>query len=119
VLAVEARGFIVGTTTADVSGRPLTLARKRGKLPGPVRAAHYALEYGQATLEIQDDAFAPGERVLVVDDVLATGGTLAVAGELVRGGGATVAGYAVVLQLAELGGAARLAPAPVFSLLTI
>ncbi|WP_275461167.1 adenine phosphoribosyltransferase [Streptomyces noursei] len=118
VLAIEARGFVLGTAVAAAADRPLVLARKKGKLPGPVHRADYALEYGTATLEIQRDALAPGDRVLVVDDVLATGGTFAAAGALVADGGATVAGYAVAASIAGLDGAARLAPDRVFSLLT-
>ncbi|MFH8570337.1 adenine phosphoribosyltransferase [Streptomyces sp. NPDC017993] len=118
VLAIEARGFILGTAVAAAADRPLILARKKGKLPGPVHRAEYELEYGTATLEIQRDALAPGARVLVVDDVLATGGTFAAAGALVTGGGGDIAGYAVAASIGGLDGAARLAPARVFSLLT-
>jgi adenine phosphoribosyltransferase len=119
VLAVEARGFVVGALVADASDRPLVLARKKGKLPGTLLSAAYALEYGTAVLELQHDAFGAGERVLVVDDVLATGGTLAAAASLVTEAGATVAGFGVVLELAALGGVARLSPTPVFSVLTV
>jgi adenine phosphoribosyltransferase len=119
VLAVEARGFILGTAVAAAGDRPLALARKKGKLPGPVHRVDYALEYGTATLETQRDAFAAGDRVLVVDDVLATGGTLAAAGELVAHAGAEVAGYAVAVTIDGLGGPDRLAPASVFSILTV
>lgn len=118
VLAVEARGFILGTAVAILSDRPLALARKANKLPGPVHRAEYALEYGTATLELQKDTLAPGERVLVVDDVLATGGTFAAARELILGSGAAVAGYAVVTAIPGLGGEARLAPEQVFSLMS-
>lgn len=119
VLAVEARGFVLGTIVADVSGRPLVLARKPGKLPGPVHAVDYDLEYGTATLQIQADAVEPGDRVLVVDDVLATGGTAAAARDLVVHGGGRIAGYAVLATLTGLGGAERLAPDHVFSLLSV
>ncbi|GAA2671980.1 adenine phosphoribosyltransferase [Streptomyces lunalinharesii] len=117
VLAVEARGFVLGTTVAAVADRPLALARKKGKLPGPVFSAAYDLAYGTDTLELQQDAFAPGERVLVVDDVLASGGTLAAAAGLVAECRAQLVGFSVVMSLAGLDGAARLAPARVFSLL--
>jgi adenine phosphoribosyltransferase len=99
VLAVEARGFVLGTAVALVSGRPLVLARKAGKLPGPVYRTDYALEYGSATLEVQCDAVRAGERVLAVDDILATGGTLEAAGRLVTACGGEMAGYAVISRI--------------------
>jgi adenine phosphoribosyltransferase len=116
VLAVEARGFVFGAALASACAAPLVLARKPGKLPGPVSRAAYALEYGTAELELQRDAFAPGTRLLVVDDVLATGGTLAAAGRLATSASGRIAGYAVIMTIAGLGGADRLAPAEVFSL---
>jgi methylthioribose-1-phosphate isomerase len=108
VLAVEARGFVLGAALASRAGVPLVLARKPGKLPGPVHSADYALEYGTDRLELRKGALEPGERVLCVDDVLATGGTLAAAARLVRDSGAEVAGLAVVLELTGLGGRDRL-----------
>ncbi|GLY84359.1 adenine phosphoribosyltransferase [Actinoallomurus iriomotensis] len=117
VLAIEARGFVVGTAVACHAGRPLVLARKSGKLPGPVDSVRYDLEYGSAELQVQRDVLRPGERVIVVDDVLATGGTMAAADELVRRSGAAVAGYAVVVTIPGLGGEGRLGPAKVFSVL--
>lgn len=119
VLAVEARGFVLGTAVSLHSGRPLVLARKRGKLPGAVHAAAYQLEYGSAVLEVQREAMAAGDRVLVVDDVLATGGTLAAAGELAARAGAEVAGYAVVLAITALDGHDRLHPTPLHTLLEV
>lgn len=119
VVAVEARGFVLGTVVAQIAGRPLVLARKKGKLPGPVVSVEYGLEYGTAVLEIQQSALRAGERALVVDDVLATGGTLAATAELVRRVGADVAGHAVVLDIGALNGARRLAPDRVLSLLTV
>src|SRR5919197_724797 len=110
VVAVEARGFVLGTAVAQVSDRPLVLARKKGKLPGPVHTTAYGLEYGTAMLEMQQGAVSAGERALVVDDVLATGGTLAATAELIRRGGADVAGHAVVLDIGALEGTRRLAP---------
>jgi adenine phosphoribosyltransferase len=118
VLAVEARGFVIGTAVATATGRPLILARKQGKLPGPLHRAEYDLEYGSAVLTIQHGAVATGAKVLVVDDVLATGGTLAAAARLVEEAGGTVSGFGVLLDLEALGGRARLAPVPVVSLLT-
>ncbi|MGG2464120.1 adenine phosphoribosyltransferase [Streptomyces sp. RGM 3693] len=117
VLAVEARGFILGTTLAAVADRPLALARKEGKLPGPVFRTEYRLAYGTATLELQQDTLTPGERVLVVDDVLASGGTLAAAAALIAESRAQVAGFGVVTTIDRLGGTARLAPARVFSVI--
>jgi adenine phosphoribosyltransferase len=119
VLGIEARGFVIGAAVATVSDRPLQLARKAGKLPGPLHVAGYALEYGTDVLTIQQDEVTQGERVLVVDDVLATGGTLAAAGALVEQAGASVAAFAVILELTALGGAARLAPQRLVSLIEV
>ncbi|MEC3980514.1 adenine phosphoribosyltransferase [Amycolatopsis sp. H20-H5] len=119
VLAVEARGFPLGGALAQLTASPLVLARKPGKLPGRLHTVRYALEYGDAVLQTQADAFAAGARVLLVDDVLATGGTLAAAARLVELGGGRVAGYAVVATIAPLGGAARLAPLAAFSVLSL
>lgn len=119
VLAVEARGFVLGTAIALYSAVPLALARKAGKLPGPVHTTSYELEYGQASLEIQHTAIGPGGRVLIVDDVLATGGTLAAAATLVAKAAATTAGHAVAIRIAALNGESRLRPSPVFALLSV
>jgi adenine phosphoribosyltransferase len=119
VLAVEARGFILGAAIALRSAAPLALARKEGKLPGPVHTASYELEYGQASLEIQQSAIKPGERILIVDDVLATGGTLAAAAALVAEAAATTAGHAVAVRISALSGERRLRPSPVFALLSV
>jgi len=109
VLAIEARGFVLGAALAAALGASLTLARKPGKLPGETCQARYDLEYGTDTLQIQKGAIPAGEQVLVVDDVLATGGTLAAAVELVQTQGADVAGIAVLMSLTGLGGRDRLA----------
>jgi len=119
VAGVEARGFVLAAATAYSSGTGVLVVRKAGKLPGAVLSESYALEYGEATLEVEPERLPPGSRVLVVDDVLATGGTLAAAGRLVRRAGYDVAGFGVVLELADLAGRARLADAPVHSVLTI
>jgi adenine phosphoribosyltransferase len=119
VVAVEARGFVLGTAAAQVANRPLVLARKKGKLPGPVHSVEYGLEYGTAALEMQKGAVRAGERVLVADDVLATGGTLAAAAQLIRRENAVLAGHAVVLEIGALEGARRLAPDRVLSILTV
>ncbi|MGH4030322.1 S-methyl-5-thioribose-1-phosphate isomerase [Actinomycetota bacterium Odt1-20B] len=116
VLAVESRGFVLGAALAAHAGTPLTLARKPGKLPGAVHSAEYSLEYGQDRLELRKGAISPGERVLCVDDVLATGGTLGATARLVEASGAEVAGLAVVVELTGLGGREHLAPYKLASL---
>ncbi|PRX96048.1 adenine phosphoribosyltransferase [Allonocardiopsis opalescens] len=108
VAGIEARGFILGAPVADRAGAGFVPVRKAGKLPSQVIAASYDLEYGSATIEVHADAFTPGERVLIVDDVLATGGTARAAVELVRRAGATVVGVSVLLELAFLHGRERL-----------
>ncbi|MBA3339720.1 MAG: adenine phosphoribosyltransferase [Geodermatophilaceae bacterium] len=115
VVAIDARGFVLGAVVAHLAQRPLVLLRKPGKLPGPVFSEHYELEYGAAKLEIQRDALPDGAKAVVVDDVLATGGTLAAAAALVEASNALVTGLAVVLEIPELGGRARLHPHPVFA----
>ena len=118
VAAVESRGFIFGAPIALHLGVGLVPVRKVGKLPHRTERIDYALEYGTSALEMHADALQPGDRVLVVDDLLATGGTAAAAAALVRRLGAEVAGHAFLVTLSALGGAARLAPAPVESLVT-
>jgi adenine phosphoribosyltransferase len=119
VAGVEARGFVVAAAVAYAAGVGVVPVRKAGKLPRASFAASYALEYGEATLEVHRDAFIAGQRVLVVDDVLATGGTAAAALDLVEQAGGTVAGFTVLLELAFLGGRERLAPRTVHALLTV
>jgi adenine phosphoribosyltransferase len=116
VLGIEARGFILAAPVAYRSAAGFVPVRKAGKLPGPVHAEEYALEYGTDHLEIHGDALAPGEQVLVVDDVLATGGTAAAAVALVEKLGAEVAGLAFVIELDALGGRQRLPGRDVLSL---
>lgn len=108
VAGVEARGFVVGAPLAQRMGVGFVPIRKKGKLPGDVVAQSYDLKYGSATIEMHRDAVRPGARVLVVDDVLATGGTAIAACELVEKVGGTVAGFDVLVELAFLGGRARL-----------
>lgn len=108
VAAVDARGFILGGAVAYETHTPFVLVRKKGKLPHKTVSADYALEYGSATIEIHADACRPGDRVLIVDDLIATGGTLLAAAELFRIVAAEVAGVAAVIDLPELGGSARL-----------
>lgn len=108
IAAVDARGFILGGAVAYETHLPFALVRKKGKLPHKTVAADYALEYGSATIEIHADACAPGDRVLIVDDLIATGGTLEAAAKLFRSLGGEVVGVAAVIDLPELGGSARL-----------
>ena len=118
VLAVESRGFIFGAPLASSLQRGLILVRKPGKLPGAVDAFGYSCEYATGTLEVRRGAIRPGGAYLVVDDLLATGGTArAVADHVTRSGG-TVAGYCFVVELSFLGGRELLNDAPVVSLLT-
>ena len=108
VVGIEARGFILATPVALSLGAGFVPLRKAGKLPSATRAQSYDLEYGSATIEVHADAFEPGARVLIVDDVLATGGTAAAAVELVRAGGGEVVGLAFLIELGFLDGGAKL-----------
>ena len=119
VAGIEARGFILAAPVAIALGAGFVPVRKAGKLPGPTYAQSYDLEYGSATVEVHQDAFAPGERVLVVDDVLATGGTGSATAELVRKAGGEVAAIAVVMELSFLNGRSRLPDAAIRSLLVV
>ena len=118
VSGVEARGFVFGAALAHQLGMGFVPIRKAGKLPPETTSISYDLEYGSATIEVHADAFAAGTRVLVVDDVLATGGTAAAACELVERAGGEVVAVAFVLELAFLDGRARLAGRQVDALLT-
>jgi adenine phosphoribosyltransferase len=117
VTGIEARGFILAAPVAYHLGAGFVPVRKQGKLPAATYAESYQLEYGAATIEVHTDAFTPGQRVLIVDDVLATGGTARAAAELVRRAGADVAGVSVLLELAALNGRAKLAGLEVRALL--
>ncbi|HSV64979.1 MAG TPA: adenine phosphoribosyltransferase [Mycobacteriales bacterium] len=108
VAGVEARGFLLAAAVAYAARVGVLPVRKAGKLPGPVLGASYTLEYGEATIEMPVTGWATGRRVLVVDDVLATGGTLAATADLVRRAGGTVAGLSVIIELSLLGGRSRL-----------
>jgi adenine phosphoribosyltransferase len=118
VVGIEARGFIVAAPVAYHFGAGFVPVRKKGKLPAATYERSYKLEYGEATLEVHRDAFAPGDRVLVVDDVLATGGTVEATAALVTEAGGTVVGVSVVIELAFLGGRDRLAGLDVHALVT-
>ncbi len=117
VIGIESRGFIFGAPLAYLIGAGFTIVRKPGKLPYERMQEAYDLEYGQNTLEMHIDALAPGERVLVVDDLLATGGTAEAVGRLVSRQKGDLAGYAFVVELGFLGGAAKLGRDKIFSLL--
>ncbi|HWA10950.1 MAG TPA: adenine phosphoribosyltransferase [Opitutaceae bacterium] len=108
VAAVDARGFIIGGALAYQLHKPFVLVRKKGKLPHRTISEDYALEYGKATVEIHVDACKPGDRVLIVDDLIATGGTLLAAASLFRALRGDVVGVAAVIDLPELGGSAKL-----------
>jgi adenine phosphoribosyltransferase len=108
VAGIEARGFILGGAVAHELGRGFVPIRKKGKLPGKTIGQDYQLEYGIDTIEIHADAIRPGDRVLVVDDLIATGGTAEAAIELVRRSGGEVVAAAFVVDLPDLGGANRL-----------
>jgi len=117
VVAIESRGFILGGALAHRLGTGFVPVRKPGKLPWRTVRATYALEYGEDAVEMHEDAVAPGERVLVVDDVIATGGTARATGELVERLGATVSAYAFLVELTFLRGREKLAGHDVLSLI--
>ena len=118
VVGIESRGFLFAAPLAYALGAGLSIARKPGKLPWETIRETYQLEYGEDGLELHIDAVEPGERVLVVDDLLATGGTAGAVGRLVARQGATLVGYAFVVELAFLHGARRLGEAKVDALVT-
>ena len=119
VAGIEARGFILAAPVACRLGAGFVPIRKKGKLPGVTFAQDYDLEYGTATIEVLTDAFSPDDRVLIIDDVLATGGTARATVDLVHRTGAQVAGLAVLLELSFLNGRAKLPDLPVSALLTV
>jgi adenine phosphoribosyltransferase len=118
VVGIEARGFIVGAPVAYRLGAAFVPVRKAGKLPWAVAREEYQLEYGNDRLEIHRDAIAPHDRVLIIDDVLATGGTAAATCRLVEGLGGEVAGLAFVIELAALGGREQLVGRPIETLVS-
>jgi adenine phosphoribosyltransferase len=119
LVAVEARGFLLGAAVAQATGLGVVPVRKPGKTPMVAQRVEYALEYGSAALELPADLIRPGQRVVIIDDVLATGGTVAAAGQLVAAAGASVTGVSVVLELAALAGRTVLRDYPVRALATI
>ncbi len=118
VLGIEARGFMVAAPLAYRFTAGLIPVRKKGKLPWEVESQSYSLEYGEDHLEIHRDAITPGERILIVDDVLATGGTARATAELTETCGGKVSGIAMIMELSFLGGRDRLSGYDVLSLLT-
>jgi len=117
VVCVESRGFILGALLADRLGCGFVPIRKHGKLPAPTLAEEYALEYGKDSIEIHQDAIEAGDRVLIHDDLLATGGTAAAACRLVERLGGKIAGLAFLIELSFLNGRKQLGRYPVFSLI--
>lgn len=118
VVAIESRGFLFGAPLALALGASLVPVRKPGKLPHRKRRVEYALEYGTDALEMHDDAIPAGARVLIVDDVIATGGTARAAAELVTQAGGHPVGYGFFIELAFLAGRDKLAPLPVRAVVT-
>lgn len=108
VVGIEARGFILGGAVADRLGTGFVPVRKKGKLPGATVGQDYTLEYGVDVIEIHEDAIHPGERILIVDDLIATGGTAEAAVRLIRRVGGVAAGAIFVIDLPDLGGAVKL-----------
>lgn len=116
IVGVESRGFLFGAPLAYELGLGFTLIRKPGKLPGDTLKVEYDLEYGSDALEIHKDAIAPGQRVVIVDDLLATGGTISAAAQLVEKVGGEIVGFLFVIELESLGGRKKLEGYDVLSL---
>jgi adenine phosphoribosyltransferase len=119
IVGIEARGLILGAAVAYELGVGFVPVRKAGKLPGDIHSAEYDLEYGSAVIEVHANAFEVGKRALIMDDVLATGGTAEATCELVERAGATVVGVEVVLELCFLHGRSKLAGRPVHAMLSV
>ena len=117
VACIDARGFIIGAAVAYKLGSGVVPIRKKGKLPWQVYSKTYDLEYGQDTLEIHQDAFLPGQRVLIVDDVLATGGTAAAVVSMIKEMKGEIIGAAFLMELKELKGREKLKDVPIYSLI--
>ncbi len=117
VAAIDARGFIFGSALAYLLGTGMVMIRKKGKLPYKTASVSYDLEYGSNTVEMHVDSIKPGQRVLVIDDVLATGGTMAAACDLIRQAGGEIIETAFLVELSFLKGAEKLKPLPIFSLI--
>jgi adenine phosphoribosyltransferase len=117
IVGIDARGFLFGATVADRLGIGFVPVRKRGKLPWKTEYLSYKLEYGEAAMEVHTDAFEPGERVSLIDDLLATGGTAAAAARLIEKAGGTVVQAQFLIELRFLEGRAAIAPVPTKSIL--
>jgi len=117
VVGVDARGFIFSSVLAYILDAGLILVRKEGKLPYKTKKVSYDLEYGTATVEVHEDAVRPGSRILIVDDLLATGGTLGAAVDLVKQQGGDIVAVAVLIELDFLNGREKLKGTPIFSLI--
>lgn len=117
IVAIDARGFLFASAAAYVLGCGVSIVRKKGKLPYKTVEASYDLEYGSNTVQMHVDAVKPGQQVIIIDDVLATGGTMKAAIDLVEGLGGKVTEAACFIELKFLNGAARIAPVPVFSVI--
>ncbi|MCF7674484.1 MAG: adenine phosphoribosyltransferase [Akkermansiaceae bacterium] len=117
VAGIDARGFIFASAVADRLGTGFVPIRKKGKLPWKTRQRAYALEYGEAVVELHEDAVKPGEKVLLVDDLLATGGTAAAAAALLEELGADLTGISFLIELSFLNGRTKLGPRPIHSIL--
>ncbi len=118
VVGIDARGFIFAAAVADRLGAGFVPVRKKGKLPWKTRQTAYSLEYGESIVELHEDAILPGEAILLVDDLLATGGTAAAAVQLLTELGANIVGISVLIELGFLAGRTKLAPHPVHAILT-
>lgn len=118
VVGIDARGFIFAAAVADRLGAGFIPVRKKGKLPWKTAQAAYSLEYGESIVELHQDAVTPGESILLVDDLLATGGTAAAAVSLLDGLGANLIGISFLIELAFLNGREKLAPHPINAILT-
>ncbi|MDP8229944.1 MAG: adenine phosphoribosyltransferase [Candidatus Gorgyraea atricola] len=116
VVAIDSRGFLFGSALAYKLGSALTVIRKKGKLPYKTLSATYSLEYGEDTLEIHEDALEPGSKVLLIDDLLATGGTISAAIDLVKKLKGEIAEIVFVIELSALNGRAKLGDIPVYSM---
>ncbi len=119
VAGVEARGFLLASAIAYRAGTGLIAVRKAGKLPGPVLTEHYSLEYGDSALEVEPGYLKEGSRVLIVDDVLATGGSVNATARLLTRAGCSVAGVGIVLELADFGGRSAIEALALHSIVTI
>lgn len=119
VCSIEARGFILGSAIANELGAGFVPIRKHGKLPSKTHAHTYSLEYGEDTLEIHEDAITSGQKVLIVDDLLATGGTAQASVELVNKCGGEIAGISFVMELKDLAGRSKIDGYPIYTLLSV